>query len=115
MPIPSDIRSPAPAPIIPLAMPEPRVSPPPARAAVQAPPIPGPSELQARNGNGVVSPDHEGLIYDNSREEKIVVEDATVRRVNNGGRGAEEEAPVMSATSFPGDMWTPGGWEEWRD
>ena len=58
-------------------------------------------------------PDHSGLIYDNSREGLIVVEDANVRRVNQGQATAEEdEGPVMSATSFPGDEWRPFGWDE---
>lgn len=58
-------------------------------------------------------PDHSGLIYDNSREGLIVVEDANVRRVNQGLATAEEdEGPVMSATSFPGDEWRPFGWDE---
>lgn len=51
-------------------------------------------------------------IYDDSREEKIVVEDANVRRVNGGGVAVEEEVPKMSATSFPGDEWRPWGYEE---
>lgn len=51
-------------------------------------------------------------IYDDSREEKIVVEDANVRRVNGGGVVVEEEVPKMSATSFPGDEWRPWGYEE---
>lgn len=58
-------------------------------------------------------PDHSGLIYDNSREGLIVVEDANVRRVNQGQATAEEDGgPVMSATSFPGDEWRPFGWDE---
>ncbi|KFY41443.1 hypothetical protein V494_03002 [Pseudogymnoascus sp. VKM F-4513 (FW-928)] len=60
-------------------------------------------------------PDHEEKIYDDSREGMIVVEDATVRRVNGTMVGGvleeedEEEAPKvkMSATSFPGDEWRP--------
>lgn len=58
-------------------------------------------------------PDSSGLIYDNSREGLIVVEDANVRRVNQGqARHEEDEGPVMSATSFPGDEWTPYGWDD---
>ncbi|OBT60441.1 hypothetical protein VE03_10546 [Pseudogymnoascus sp. 23342-1-I1] len=61
-----------------------------------------------------IMPDHEEKIYDDSREGMIVVEDATVRRVNGmmiGGvlHEEEEEGPKvkMSATSFPGDEWRP--------
>jgi hypothetical protein len=60
-----------------------------------------------------IMPDHEEKIYDDSREGMIVVEDATVRRVNGGMMGGveeeEEEGPKvkMSATSFPGDEWRP--------
>lgn len=61
-------------------------------------------------------PDHEEKIYDDSREGMIVVEDATVRRVNGSLVGGvlkeedeDEEGPgvKMSATSFPGDEWRP--------
>jgi hypothetical protein len=61
-----------------------------------------------------IMPDHEEKIYDDSREGMIVVEDATVRRVNGTMVGGvlheeDEEGPKvkMSATSFPGDEWRP--------
>lgn len=60
-----------------------------------------------------IMPDHEEKIYDDSREGMIVVEDATVRRVNGTMIGGvlheEDEGPKvkMSATSFPGDEWRP--------
>jgi hypothetical protein len=61
-----------------------------------------------------IMPDHEEKIYDDSREGMIVVEDATVRRVNGTMMGGvlheeDEEGPKvkMSATSFPGDEWRP--------
>ncbi len=65
--------------------------------------------------NGLQVPDHEGLIYDNSREGLIVVEDATVRRLRAGGPRDEEEEAVMSATSFPGDEWRPWEYESYDE
>lgn len=122
--IPSDVRSP------PLPVPQESQAPPPMPTA-RAPSPPHPPVPAANATGGFViaddrapaerptvltqHPDHSGLIYDNSREGLIVVEDATVRRVNQGQAARtpeDDEGPVMSATSFPGDEWRPYGWDD---